>query len=121
MDKPPSVVIACMVSRAAFLGRKHARRLDDNVSAQVRKLQTQAADQVKKVKAQLKLYLKKHPLAAKYAKEPFLTWILYGITVITVTTSWALGAAVLGKLALLEISMCQESIFWLPSMQGSPA
>ncbi len=64
---------------------------------QVRKFQKQAADQVTKLKAQLKVLLKKHPLAAKYAKEPYLTWILYGITAITVTTTWALGSAVLGE------------------------
>lgn len=62
----------------------------------MRKLQKQAAEQVNKVKAQLKVYLKKHPLATKYAKEPYLTWLLYGITAITVTSTWVLGAAVLG-------------------------
>ena len=65
----------------------------------MRKLQKQAAQQVTNVKAQLKAYLKKHPLAAKYAKEPYLTWVLYGITAITVTSTWALGAALLGALA----------------------
>lgn len=68
-------------------------------AGQVKELQKQTAQQVAKVKAQLKVYLKKHPLAAKYAREPFLTWILYGITAVTVTSTWALGAAVLGTLA----------------------
>ena len=66
------------------------------VCQQVQKLQKQAAEQVDNVKTQLKTYLKKHPLAAKYAKEPYLTWVLYGITAITVTSTWALGAVVLG-------------------------
>ena len=66
----------------------------------MRKLKKQAAQQVTNVKAQLKVYLKKHPLAAKYAKEPYLTWVLYGITAVTVTSTWALGAAVLGVLSL---------------------
>ena len=72
----------------------------------MKKLQKQAAQQVANVKAQLKVYLKKHPLAAKYAKEPFLTWILYGITAVTVTSTWALGAAVLGVLASPDLSYC---------------
>lgn len=72
---------------------------------QVRKLQKHAAQQVTKLKSQLKVHLKKHPMAAKYAKEPYLTWILYGITAITVTTTWALGAAVLGELSLWTLSL----------------
>ena len=66
----------------------------------MKKLQKQAAQQVATLKVQLKGYLMRHPLAAKYAKEPFLTWILYGITAVTVTSTWALGAAVLGTLLL---------------------
>ena len=58
-----------------------------------------------KLKAQLKVHLKKHPLAAKYAKEPYLTWILYSITAITGTTTWALSAAVLGKLSLWTLDL----------------
>ena len=66
-------------------------------AVQVRRIQKQATEEVAKLKAQLKVYLKKHPIIAKYAKEPYLTWILYGITALTVTLTWAGGAAVMSK------------------------
>ncbi|CAK0741559.1 hypothetical protein CVIRNUC_001334 [Coccomyxa viridis] len=62
---------------------------------QVRKVQKQATEQVAKLKAQLKVYLEKNPIIAKYAKDPYLTWVLYGITALTVTLTWAGGAAVM--------------------------
>lgn len=68
----------------------------------MRKVQKLATEQAAKLKAQLKVYLKKHPIIAKYAKEPYLTWILYGITALTVTLTWAGGAAVMGE----SLSVC---------------
>ena len=68
----------------------------------MRKVQKQATEQVAKLKAQLKVYLKKNPIIAKYAKEPYLTWVLYGITALTVTLTWAGGAAVMSE----SLSMC---------------
>lgn len=68
----------------------------------MRKVQKQATEQVAKLKAQLKVYLEKNPIIAKYAKDPYLTWVLYGITALTVTLTWAGGAAVMSEL----LSMC---------------
>ena len=65
-----------------------------------------ATEQVAKLKAQLKVYLKKHPMIAKYAKEPYLTWVLYGITALTVTLTWAGGAAIMGK--SLSLCICRD-------------
>ena len=68
----------------------------------MRKVQKQATEQVAKLKAQLKVYLRKNLIIAKYAKEPYLTWVLYGITALTVTLTWAGGAAVMSE----SLSMC---------------
>lgn len=82
---------------------------------QVKKLQKQTSEQVAKLKVQLKAYMSRHPLAAKYAKEPFLTWVLYGATAITVTSTWALGAAVLGKRCPLLIPEVMSENYLLRS------
>ena len=71
----------------------------------MRKVQRQATEQVAKLKAQLKVYLKKHPIVAKYAKEPYLTWVLYGITALTVTLTWAGGAVVMSE--SLSVYICR--------------
>ena len=68
----------------------------------MRKVQKQATEQVANLKAQLKVYLKKNPMMAKYAKEPYLTWVLYGVTALTVTLTWAGGAAVMSE----SLSVC---------------
>lgn len=67
---------------------------------------------VQEFKGTVKVYLKRHPLTAKYAKEPFLTYIVYAGLGITLSLGFLPFLALSGKPLLICIGV---HVAWEPT------
>ena len=64
--------------------------------AQVLQTRRALTKRVQDAKSQIKAYLNRHKLTARYAKEPFVTGVLYAIVVLPAAVALPLASALAG-------------------------
>jgi hypothetical protein len=61
--------------------------------------------QVEELNSQIKMYMNKHPITAAHAKEPTLTYLVYGALALALLIVWFTITAFAGRAPLLCCSM----------------